>query len=643
MSQTQHLCRRGSGTNIVRRAFAMLPLGLATQVVLAQPEPAPRADAGTFVEDATEMAPIVVTATRTAETADDTLASVSVVDRAEMDRRQSRDVTDVLRGLPGVALSNSGGAGQPSSVFLRGTESDHTLVLIDGIKVGSATLGTTPWQNIPLDLLERVEVVRGPRSSLYGSEAIGGVIQMFTRGGEGGPLRPRLTVRAGTYGTAAASGGLSGGVTTDYGTGWLDGTIGFERTDGFDACRGEPFVGGCFVDEPDTDGYDNGYGLARAGWQFSDRLELSANFLRSEGSVDYDGDLFSGNRNDTVLQVASGRIVARPLAAWTSTLVFGQSRDYSKIYFDGAFLNRYDTRRAQLSWQNDIAFATDQLATFGVDYLDDRVDTKPVFDETSRDNTGVFGQYLGRFGAADLQLSLRHDENQQFGGHTTGNAGLGYRFGNGLAVTASFGTAFKAPTFNELYFPGFGNPELNPEQSRSGELGVSGPHPFGQWAVNAFQTEIDDLIAFDAATSAPENIDEARIRGVELWTTADVGGWLVDADVTLLDPVNQTSGPNKGNLLARRPEQTGRLDIARRFGRIGVGGGFFVAGRRFDDNANQVRLDGFTLVDLRAEYFFSESLRVQAQVANLFDESYETAAFYNQPGRTLMVTLRYDP
>jgi vitamin B12 transporter len=626
-----------------RMGLCVLPAVLSFGVHAESADPSSLSAApGDFVEDVSEVDPIVVTPTRTAETADQTLASVSVVGRAEIERRQSKDMTDVLRGLPGVAVSNSGGPGQPTSVFLRGTEADQTLVLVDGIRIGSATLGTAPWQNIPIDLIERVEVVRGPRSSLYGSEAIGGVIQLFTRADQGGPLRGRWTVRAGTYGTAAISGGLAGGVDTDYGSGWFDLGAGFERTEGFNACDGEPFVGGCFVDEPDADGYDSGNGLARAGWRFSDQMEVGATFLRSVGSVEYDGTLFSGNENDTALQVASGRIVARPLDLWTSTLVFGQSLDYSKIYLDNSFLNRFDTRSAQVSWQNDIAFATDQLATIGADYVGERIDTNPVYDETSRDNTGVFGQYLGQFGAAEVQLSLRHDDNEQFGGHTTGNAGVGYRFDNGIALSASYGTAFQAPTFNELYYPGFGNPDLDPEQSRSGEIGIAGPHAFGRWAVNVFQTDLDDMIAFDATSNAPENIDEARIRGLEFWTTADIDGWLLEADLTLLDPINETDGPDEGNLLARRPEQTFRLDLDRRFGNLGIGGTLFISGRRFDDNANNVRLDGFTLLGVRGEYFFSERLRVQAEVSNLLDEEYETAAYYNQPGRTLMVTLRYD-
>ena len=611
---------------------------LACAAVLCCPTQALRAQ----VDDVTNLEPIVVTATRTAETADETLASVTVIDRAEIDRRQSKTMTDILRGLPGVAISNSGGLGQPTSVFLRGTESDHTLVLIDGIKVGSATIGSTPWQNIPTDQIERVEVVRGPRSSLYGSEAIGGVIQIFTRRGQSGPLTPRLSLGAGSYNTIRTNGGLSLGNER----GWLDANLGFEQSAGFNACNGEPFVGGCFVDEPDDDGFTNKNGALSGGWRVADRLSLEADFLRSEGDVEFDGSAFAGNRNKTILQVARLQAKAQPLDAWTSSLDVGRSWDKSRVFFDDLFLNRFDTRRDSLGWQNDILFGSAQQLTLGVDYQRDEVTTKPTFAEDSRDNTGVYGQYLGRLGRADLQFSLRQDDNSQFGGHGTGSAALGYSLDNGLRLTASYGTAFKAPSFNELYFPGFGNPDLKPEQSWSTEVGVSGGHPWGRWAANLYETDIDDLISTVQVAPnlfLPENVDRARIRGLELWTTAELDGWLLDANLTLLDPRNESSGPNNGKLLPRRPEQTFRLDADRQFGRIGVGGTLFVSGRRFDDAANRIRLDGFSLMDLRADYAFTDALRLQARVENLFDEQYETAAYFNQPGRTLLLTLLYQP
>lgn len=616
------------------RRFVAVTLLIGLTVAAASP-------ARSQVEDITHLEPVVVTAARTAQTADETLASVTVVDREAIERRQAKTMTDVLRGLPGAALSSSGGPGAGTSLFLRGTESDHTLVLIDGIKVGSATLGSVPWQNIPVALIDRVEVVRGPRSSLYGSEAIGGVVQIFTRRGQRAPLTPRLSLGAGSNNTVRASGGVSAG----NGRGWFDASLGFEQTEGFNACNGEPFVGGCFVDEPDRDGYTNQFGGFNGGLRITDWLSVDADYLRSEGEADYDGTAFAGNEIDTVLQVARIRVIAEPTSAWTSVVDIGRSWDDSTIFFGGDFLNRFDTRRDQLGWQNDIRIGPGHQLSLGIDYRGDEIVTTPTFSEDWRDNTGIYGQYLGRFREVDLQLSLRHDDDSQFGGHGTGSAAVGYSLDNGLRVTASYGTAFKAPTFNELYFPGFGNPELGPEQAWSAELGLSGPHPWGQWAANLYQTDVDDLIATTLVGGLylPENIDRARIRGLELWTTADVSGWMLDANITLLDPRNESDGPNHGNLLARRPQQTFRLDLDRQFGRIGVGGSVVVSGRRFDDAANQRRLAGFMLLDLRADYAFSDTLRLQARVENLLDEDYETIAFYNQPGRTLFVNLLYQP
>nr|WP_201068082.1 TonB-dependent vitamin B12 receptor [Thiorhodovibrio winogradskyi] len=594
------------------------------------------------VEDATELEPLVVTATRMPETTAQTLASVTVIERAEIEKRQSRTMTDILRGLPGVGLSESGGPGQPTSIYLRGTESDHTLVLIDGVKVGSATLGTTPWQNIPVEQIERIEVVRGPRSSLYGSEAIGGVIQIFTRKGAGEagePLNARVVAGAGSYGSVEGHLGLSG--STKHA--WFDAGIGFERSDGFNACTGEPNVGGCFVDQPDRDGYRNDNASLRAGYRFSERLEADLHFLSSASDTDYDGSEWSGNASKGLLQVAGVNLSWQALENWSTKLSLARSWDDSKVYFDDDEIDYFNTRRDLFSWLNQVRLAEGHQLGLGLDYQYDHVAAEQRYESDSRRNLGVFGEYLGQFGPQDLHFSLRQDDNEQFGGHTTGSLGWGYWLNNGLRLTASWGTAFKAPTFNELYYPGFGNPDLKPETASSAELGLSGPHPWGDWGMSLYQTDIDDLIAFDATTSAPANLDSARIRGVELWTTARIGSWDLDANLTLLDPRNTSNGADHGNLLARRAEQSFRLDADRQFGQIGVGGTLNYSGRSYDDFANQTRLDSFVLFDLRADYSFSRSLVLQGRIENLFDEHYETAAYYNQPGRTVFVTLRYAP
>jgi vitamin B12 transporter len=597
-------------------------------------------------EETTELAPVVVTATRTAETADETLASVSVITRTDIERQQVRSVPDALRGLPGVTFSNSGGPGKLTSVSLRGTNTSHVLVLVDGVRIGSATAGITSLETLPIEQIDRIEVVRGPRSSLYGSEAIGGVIQLFTRKG-GGPLRPRLTAGAGTDQTVNGSLGLSGGGDA----GWLDATVSFERTQGFDACRGEPLVGGCFTVEPDRDGYRNAAGSLRGGYRF-DGGELGFHWLRSEGELEFDGSF--QNESSGVQQVLGATVSLRPLDRWDLTLSAGRSWDELDAFLDGDFASRFDTVRDSATWQNDVYLGESHLATLGVDYLRDRVDGTDDFTVDSRDNWGFFGQYQGDFGAHRVTASLRYDDNEQFGGQTTGDAAWGYGFANDLDVRAAYGTAFKAPTFNDLYLPftdlgfGFGysgNPDLDPETSRSIEVGLSGPLPDGRWSIDLYQTILEDLISVDASgmISTPINVDEARIRGLEAVAGARVRGWDLNAALTLLDSKNRSPGANHGNLLVRRPEQTLRLDLDRNFGRYRLGASLLAAGRSYDDLANRVRLDGYAVVDLRAEYRFSESLRIQGRLENLLDEGYETVAYFNQPGRGFYLTLRYEP
>ena len=292
-----------------------------------------------FANDAVE--PIVVTATRTARTVDETLASVTVITRQEIERQQASSVQDVLRGVPGLSIANNGGPGKATSVFLRGTESDHALVLIDGVKVGSATLGTTAFQHIPVEQIERIEIVRGPRSSLDGSEAIGGVIQIFPRKG-GGPTRPYLKFGGGSFRTYDAAAGVSGGGRH----GWFNLSASGITTDGFNACNGKPSPNGagCFVIEPDKDGYRNVSGSARAGYRFANGAEVEVNALRAEGENRFDGGFVNESRS--VQQVVGSRLRFAPTAPWHVTLAAGQSRDESDNFKDGIFKSRFDFQRA---------------------------------------------------------------------------------------------------------------------------------------------------------------------------------------------------------------------------------------------------------------------------------------------------------
>jgi vitamin B12 transporter len=332
------------------------------------------------------LAPVVVTATRTERPVEDTPASVT--EREEIERRQAQSVQDLLRGVPGLSISNDGGLGKTTSLFMRGTESDHLLVLIDGVRAGSATTGAMAFQDLPVDQIERIEIVRGPRSSLYGSEAIGGVIQIFTRKGGAG-LKPYLSVGAGSHSMYKVTGGLSGGDERGFYS--LNGSR--LETRGFNACDGRSatLFGGCFTDEPDDDGYRNTSGSAKAGYRFDNGLAVEGNFWQAEGDNKYDGSF--QNRSTFVQQTLGGRLRYAPTDFWTTSLRAGRTLDESDNYLRRQFVSAFNTQRVSTTWQNDFTLAEGHLLALGLDYYNDQVSSTEHYAVTSRDDKAGFLQY----------------------------------------------------------------------------------------------------------------------------------------------------------------------------------------------------------------------------------------------------------
>ena len=586
----------------------------------------------TQAADQEAVSEVVVTAARIAQPISDVIGSVTVLTHEEIQRRQVQSVQDLLRGEAGISIANNGGLGKLSSMFVRGTEADQVLVLVNGVRVGSATAGTTRIEFIPVDQIERIEIVRGPRSSLYGADAIGGVIQIFTRDAEG------LSVSAGggsheTYNTSASF-GMKGE------NAWVSVSGNYIESQGFNSCRAS-FAGGCFTDEPDDDGYRNTSGSFRTGYRWGDQAEVEASALYASGHTEYDGDF--SNETDFTESVYSlkGRVAAT--SAWDLTLQLGLSQDDAEDFYNGTYSSTFDTERRSASLQSDWTVATGQVLTLGFDYLDDRVDSSTPYDEASRDNTGVFGQYTGRFGDHEVLASVRSDDNEQFGSHTTGGLGWKWFAADYIAFHLAWGSAFLAPNFNDLYYPGFSNPDLKPEESDSVEFGISGTAAGTSWSFTAFETNTDDLIAFDLTTFLPQNISEARIRGIEAQARTQLDNWSFGANYTHLDPRNRDDGFNRNNLLPRRAEDAGRIYISYGTERFSVGTMVNIVGSRYDNLANTTKLDSYTSVDLVAERRFGAGWSVQGKVANAFDEDYETAAFYYQDGRSYFVTLGYQP
>ncbi|WP_285403357.1 TonB-dependent receptor [Luteibacter sp. ME-Dv--P-043b] len=606
--------------------------------------------------------PVVVTANRAPTPLDEVLAPVTVISREDIERLQPRNVQDLLAGLPGVTMTNTGGLGQQTSLFMRGSNSAHTLVLVDGVRVGTVGAGLPAYEQLPVEQIDHIEVVRGPRSSLYGSDAIGGVIQIFTRRGQAGEApTPSLSIGGGSHGYTAGQVGLSGGTTH----GWYNASLGGQYTAGINACRvGAREAGkGCFTDEPDHDAYRTYNGALSGGYRWDNGTELTGSWLRSKGDIEYDGDFQNLTRRSQ--QVAGANLAFDVLSAWRMSVSLGQNQDRGDNYLNGAdktyfgglaqlFVTGADkvrggylySRRNQASWQNDITLAAGQTLTAGVDYQQEKLDSDTAYLKDTRNNTGVFALYQGVFGPHEIQLSARHDHNTQFGNHTTGSAAYGYRFDDGMKITASYGTAFHAPTFNDEYYPYFqygpSVRNLKPEKSRTAEIGLSSRPGIWTWAVNAYQTRVDDLIGSDA-NFLPINVSKARLRGVEGQLGADMDGWHVRGYLTLQQPLDRDSGAEKDNLLARRPRRTGRVDLDKDLGAFTLGGSVYASGYSYDDPANTTRLGGYTTADVRATWHLDDAWSVQGRVANIADKHYETVAYYNQLGRTYYLTLRFSP
>jgi vitamin B12 transporter len=582
---------------------------------------------------------VVVTATRVEQPLSDVIGAVSVITRKDIERRAVQSTQDLLRGETGLSVTNAGGLGKLSNVFLRGADAEQVLVLVDGVRVGSATSGTTPFEYIPVDQIERIEIIRGPRSSLYGSDAIGGVIQIFTRRSVG----PSFNVGAGSHETRSASAAFGG--ASEHA--WFSVSGNHLASDGYNSCAGAPFPpgGGCFTNEPDADGYENTSGTLRAGYRWN-AAELEATALYATGTTEYDGTF--ANETDFRERVMTLRGRVDPMEHWSLSVLAGRSEDNQDNLLDDpttsdseVLASEFDTERRHASVQSDLSLSNAHTLSIGVDYFDDRIASTTAFDARSRDNVGTFAQYQAQLGAHRLLAAARYDDNEQFGGYETGSLGWKWRLDEAWSLTATWGTAFGAPTFNDLYFPGFSNPNLDPETSRSYELGVGWTSSPVTVALTAFERDVDDLIVYDASIFAPNNLNSARIRGLEADVDTSLGAWTMSLGFAALDPRNRTSGADFDNYLPRRPRHSGHFEIGRAFGAFDGRVRVTAEGSRYDDVANTNRLGSYAIVDLVLDYALTPRWSVQGKLANALDREYRTVRLYNQDDRTVFVALRY--
>jgi vitamin B12 transporter len=577
---------------------------------------------------------VTVTATRTPTRLADVVADITVISREELQRSEARSLPELLAQQAGLQFASSGGLGKNASVFIRGLEARHTLLLVDGVRIGSATVGTPSLDNLPLESIERIEIVRGPMSSLYGNGAFGGVVQVFTRQAAPGlGANAKLAGGSGRYGQAAAGVG--------FGSGTFDAAVQLQHTDtrGFSASNAAvPF--GSF--NPDRDGFRQTGGSLRLGWQpLADwRFELVS--LQSRGVTQLDdgpgADARAGLENRFGVVSARGKV----LPGWTTRVSVSDATDvYDTLASASAFasLGKTQTHNRQIGWENTLATPLGSLLALAERSTEvvSRPGAAYVLSERRID-----AMALGLSGTADAhvwQASLRRDRNSQFGGITTGALAYGYALAPAWRLGASYGTSQTLPSFNQLYFPNFGNPSLLPEEGKHSEVNL-------RWAAgeDSLRAAVYDYRyrGFISSGPQPVNLPKVKINGI---TLAYAGRWQaldLSASLDHTDPRNDTQGSaTLGKQLGRRAKDALRLGADQQLGAWRLGATLAAFSHRFDDAANTARLGGYATLDLRAEWALSRELTLAARLNNLGGKVYETVLGYNQPGREGFVTLRW--
>jgi vitamin B12 transporter len=618
--------------------------------------------ANAFADTTLKTSDVFVTATRTPISKKNVIADITVISEEEIKLAGSSSLPELLQRQPGIEISNNGGQGKVSTLFLRGSSSTHSVILLDGIRIDSATAGLTAIENIPLSQIEKIEIVRGPASSLYGQDAIGGVIQIFTKKGLNG-FKPYISFGYGKYNTSIAQGGIRGGDdTTSYAI-----NLSSQNSTGFSAF--EPNTNPAAtanIYNLDKDGYRNKSVSASLSHKINEKLDINFQYFLSQGKNKYDNRYAapyqrSNWENSQDQESLSGTFNAQITNFWKSSFKLGygiddyvEKQSYS-FFGPGGYIakdNVYKTTQNQITWQNDLTLPIGSLILL-YDKLDQKIN---VTDDTSyskkdRQNDAYMIGYNLSQANHNFQANVRKDFNSVYRDATTGNIGYSYAMNSDWSIASSFGTAFRSPTFNYLFYGGsdYSNPDLQPEKSKNVEAQLKYQSDAEFFSFVTFKNKITDFIISDLATLyRPYNINTAEIYGATVSSSHFINHFQVKSSFTVQSPMNESAD----KYLPRRSNFFGTVGLNYFIQNWNLGFEATGSGNRYDDAANLFNIPGYIKTNLFAEYQINKNLTMNARVDNVLGKNYTyaydgnptTDGFrYQTPSQSFFISLRYEP
>ena len=612
--------------------------------------------ANVFADTTLKTSDVFVTATRTSIPKKNVIADITLISEEEIKLAGSSSLPELLQRQPGIEISNNGGQGKVSTLFLRGASSTHSVILLDGIRIDSATAGLTAIENIPLSQIEKIEIVRGPASSLYGQDAIGGVIQIFTKKGLNG-FKPYISFGYGKYNTSIAQGGIRGGDdTTSYAI-----NLSSQNSRGFSAF--EPNTNPAAtanIYNLDKDGYRNKSVSASLSHKINEKLDINFQYFLSQGKNKYDNRYANWDpsidwKNTQDQESLSGTVNSQLTNYWKSSFRVGLGIDdyvEKQRYISGATRevdNVYKTIQNQITWQNDLILPLGSLVLL-YDKLDQKINvTDTSYSKKDRQNDAYMIGYNLNQANHNFQANVRKDFNSVYRDATTGNIGYSYAIDSNWSIASSFGTAFRSPTFNYLYAGSSANPDLQPEKSKNIEAQLKYQSDAEFFSFVTFKNKITDFIISDGTTGyRPYNINTAEIYGATVSSSHFMNHFQVKSSFTVQSPMNESAD----KYLPRRSNFFGTVGLNYFIQNWNLGFEATGSGNRYNDAANLFNIPGYIKTNLFADYQITKNLTMNARVDNVLGKNYTyayegnptTDGFrYQTPSQSFFISLRYEP